>query len=95
MTTAFCSGCRELQTVDPNWRALWIDSDGDLHITALEHAGCLDFERPGTVFACGEGSALRLTERYLHSCNFVSAHDAEISHADAARQPNDLYAELT
>jgi hypothetical protein len=88
MPTAFCSGCLRTQPVDRNWRALWIDGDGDLHITAPEHACDLDFERPNTVFACGEGSALALVERYLHSRSFQLAHYAEMELVSAAQLPN-------
>jgi hypothetical protein len=95
MATAFCSGCLRIEPIDKNWRALWIDSDGDLCISSPEHGCDLDFERPRTVFACGQGSALTLTERYLHHTSFQLAHDAEIETADAARMPNDLYTSLT
>ncbi len=95
MRSAYCSGCMANQPVDENWRALWIDSDGDLRITALERSGDIDFERPGTVFACGQGSALALTERYLHSRSFTLAHDTEIAIAEAARVPGSLFDELT
>jgi hypothetical protein len=62
------------EPVDERWRALWIDSDGDLRLTKLERAGDMDFERPDTVFACGQGSALVLVERYLHHASFF--HDS-------------------
>lgn len=95
MKTAFCSGCMRDQPVDANWVALWIDGDGDLRITAPEKGCDIDYERPDTVFACGQGSALVLTERYLHSRSFRLAHDAEVELADAARLPNQLFTELT
>jgi hypothetical protein len=92
---AFCSGCICEQLVDAHWRALWIDGDGDLRITAPEKGCDLDFERPNTVFACGQGSALRLTERYLHAASFTLAHQTEVGIADLARLPNDLFLDLT
>lgn len=96
MRTAFCSGCMRMEPVDANWVALWIDSDGDLLMTSPERGGSLDFERPGTVFACGQGSALVLTERYLHRANFQVAHTAEVEIAEAAYAPNtDTFTELT
>lgn len=91
MRTAWCSACMRFETVDANWRALWIDSDGDLRVGQPERGCDLDFERPNTIFACGEGTALVLTERYLHTRNF----DAELALAEAAHLPNDLYTELT
>jgi hypothetical protein len=94
MKTAFCSACLRNEPVDKNWRALWIDSDGDLRITAPERGCDLDYERPHTVFACGEGSALALTERYLHSRNFRLAHEAEVELAEAARFPVQLCPQL-
>jgi hypothetical protein len=70
---AYCHGCGCVQAVDANWRALWIRSDGDLITTWPEHACDIDFERPGTAFACGQGAALRIVERYLHSGSFAPA----------------------
>ena len=67
MARAFCSGCMSWQTVDSAWRALWIVGDGDLLVTHPEHSCDLDFERPDTVFACGQGSAMVLVERYLQT----------------------------
>jgi hypothetical protein len=84
-----------MEPVDKSWRALWIDADGDLRISSPEKGCDLDFERPGTVFACGEGSALALTERYLHSTSFLLAHALEVSSAEAARTPNDPFTDLT
>ena len=76
MTTyAYCSACMRDQLVDRHWLALWIDSDGDLRVTAPEKGCDLDFERPGTAFACGQTAALALTERYLHTRDFAAAHD--------------------
>lgn len=72
-TEAFCSGCMCVQRVDANWRALWIDSDGDLIATRPEFECNLDFERPRTAFACGQGAALRIVERYLHAGTFELA----------------------
>ena len=72
-THAFCSGCVAIEPVDANWRALWIDPDGGLKITDPERGCDLDYERPNTVFACGQGSALALTERYLQSAGFSLA----------------------
>ncbi len=64
-----------MQPVSRHWRALWIDGDGDL-ICTLPERGCdLEYERPGTVFACGQGAALALTERYLHSHSFGACED--------------------
>ena len=81
--TAFCSGCLRTQPVDAHWLALWIDGDGDLRVTAPGRGCDLDYERPGTVFACGQGSALVLTERYLHTRSFRLAHDLHL-HQPAA-----------
>lgn len=83
---AYCSGCMRVEPVDAHWRALWIDSDGDLRVSALEHSGVY-FERSGTVFACGQGSALKLIERYLHSASFLLAHEAEVELAELASVP--------
>ena len=91
MKTTFCSGCLREQPFDSQWRALWIDSEGRLVISQQER----DFERPEAVFACGEGSALALTERYLHSRSFTMAHASEIAIANAAQLPNDLFQDLT
>ena len=76
---AYCSACMRTQAVDVHWVALWIDSDGDLRITRPEKGCELDYERPDTVFACGQGSALALTERYLHWGDFRLAHDAHLA----------------
>ena len=70
-THAYCSGCMRMQLVDAHWLALWIDSDGDLRISEPERGCDIDYERPDTVFACGQGSALALTERYLHHGRFA------------------------
>lgn len=93
--TAFCSGCAGLQPFDAQWRAVWIDSDGDLVMTSPEKGGDLDFERPNTVFVCGQMCALKITERYLHSGSFEQAHATELQLAESACQPNDLFTELT
>jgi len=95
MNTAYCSACAEFQPVDGNWRALWIDSDGDLRISALGRAENRQYDRERVVLVCGQGTALVLTERYLHSGSFEQAHAAELSLAQAAREPNNLYPELT
>jgi hypothetical protein len=76
------------EPVDARWVALWIDSDGRLTMSQPEHGCDLDYERPDTVFACGQGSALVLTERYLHSKSFRLAHDQEVELAQLARIPN-------
>ncbi len=73
-TYAFCSACMRDQVVDASWRALWIDSEGRLLISPPERGCDIDYERPNTVFACGQGSALALTERYLHRAGFDLAH---------------------
>ncbi|QHN04397.1 hypothetical protein FTO74_14270 [Granulicella sp. WH15] len=73
---AYCSGCMATQPIDANWRALWIDSDGDLLMSRPERDGDIDFERPGTVFACGQGAALCIVERYLHSGTFDHAPES-------------------
>lgn len=66
----FCSVCDRTHEVDHLWRALHIDADGDLLLTRPERNGATEYERPGTVFACGEGAALQLVERYLQSGGF-------------------------
>ena len=64
---AWCGGCGALQQVDQHWLAFFVDSDGRL-IQSVPEKGCdLDYERPGTVFACGQGSALIIFERFLHN----------------------------
>jgi hypothetical protein len=65
MRKAWCSGCLTEQLVDHKWRAIWIDTDGDLIVSVPSKECNVDFERPGTVFACGEGCSLVITERYL------------------------------
>ena len=77
--TAYCSACMRYEPVDTHWVALWIDSDGDLRVTAPEKGCDLDYERPDTVFACGQGSALALTERYLHHGSFTHAHNHHLA----------------
>lgn len=66
----FCSACFQRHEVDARWRALHVDADGDLLLTWPELNGASEYERPGTVFACGEGAALQLVERYLQSGGF-------------------------
>jgi len=79
--TAWCSACMRYERVDRHWLALYIDSDGRL-ITAQPERGCdIDYERPDTVFACGQGSALVLFERYLHTRSFALAHDIHLNQA--------------
>jgi len=70
-TTTYCSGCLREEPFDKNWLALWIDSEARLVISRQER----DFERPEAVFACGQGSALALTECYLHHGSFQHAPD--------------------
>ena len=78
--TAFCSACMRFEMVDHHWLALYIDGDGRL-ICAEPERGCdIDYERPGTVFACGQGSALVLFERYLHARSFRIAHNIHLNH---------------
>jgi hypothetical protein len=79
----YCSACMRMQPLDENWRALHIDSDGDLVLTRPEKDGEHFYERPNTVFACGEGSALVLVERYLHTRGFDLAHALNESRAGA------------
>ncbi len=76
---AYCSACRSQQPFNATWRALHIDGNGDLRITRPEAAGAIEFERPDTAFACGEGTALLLVERYLHSGTFslIDRHVAD------------------
>ena len=93
--TAFCSGCMRVEAVDAHWLALWIDSEGRMTMSLPERGCDIDYERPDTVFACGQGSALALTERYLHSASFRLAHDMEVELAELARLPNDLFPEFT
>ncbi len=69
MTTAYCTACDQAQPVDAHWRVMQITGGGTLKISA-------PFEpRPGDYFpdsalACGQGSALVLVERFLHSGSF-------------------------
>ncbi len=58
MPKAFCSSCLCDRVIDHKWRAIWIDTDGDLVVSVPSKECDIDFERPGTVFACGEGCAL-------------------------------------
>lgn len=95
MTTAFCSACLRVEPVDSEWRALWIDADGDLRLSAPGRAFAPELDRDSTVFVCGQGSALVLVERYLHSHNFLSAHETAMSLAEAACASPDFYPELT
>ena len=76
---AFCAACFRVEAVTDKWRALHIDSDGDLLMTRPAAGGVLDYERPATVFACGEGTALALVERYLHSGTFDIAHELHLN----------------
>jgi len=70
------------ELVDKHWLALYIDADGRL-VCAPPERGCdIDYERPDTVFACGQGSALVLFERYLHTRSFTVAQALHL----AARQ---------
>jgi hypothetical protein len=92
-TTAFCSAHLRDELVDRHWRALWIDSDGCLRTTRPELDCNLDFERPETVFACGQEAALILTERYLHSGRFDAAPEAHLTMPGSAGTDN--YADLT
>ena len=81
MKTAYCSACMRDEPVDKHWLAFYIDANGRL-VCAEPERGCdIDYERPDTVFACGQGSALVLFERYLHTRSFTLAHDIHLNHA--------------
>jgi hypothetical protein len=86
--TAFCGGCLCEQPVDRRWRAFWVDSDGDLCSSRLEKDGDMNYERPGTVLVCGDGSALSVVERYLRdrsldsTLNLIPAHFSQESFAE-------------
>ena len=71
--TRYCSACFRDQPFDARWFALHIDSDGDLILTRPVMEGAIEYERPNTVFACGQGTALVLVERYLHCGSFELA----------------------
>lgn len=75
----FCSACMRMQPLDGKWRALHIDSDGDLVLTTPEKDGDNFYERPNTVFGCGDGAVLVLVERYLHTRGFDVAHALNLS----------------
>lgn len=75
---AFCAACMRYEPLDANWRALWIDCDGDLRISRPERS----YDRCDAVLACGEGSALVLTERYLHLGTFQAAQELHLSMYD-------------
>ena len=78
MRTAYCSACQREELVDKHWLAFYIDSDGDYVATQPEHGCDIDYERPNTVFACGQTTALVLFERYLHTRSFTLGTDANL-----------------
>lgn len=72
-TFQHCTACGHLQQVDAHWRALYIDHSQRLVMTAPLLPEEINRQQNGAVFACGQGSALVLVERYLHCGSFEAA----------------------
>lgn len=79
MRTAYCSACQREELVDKHWLAFYIDSDGDFVSTQPERGCDIDYERPNTVFACGQHTALVLFERWLHTRSFTAEHTTNLN----------------
>lgn len=67
-----CKACDEIQPVDGHWRALWVDAKGALRVSPAMAVDERCFYGD-TVYACGQGSALVLVERWLHTGTFEPA----------------------
>jgi len=87
----YCHACMRMQTLDANWLALHIDGVGDLVLTKPERYGEMEYERPGTVLACGQGAALVLVERFLHTRGFNAAHKLRTSASGHTEQELTAY----
>ncbi len=92
-TERYCDACMKMQPIDSKWKALWIDADGDLHMTDADREGTTAYERPGTVMACGQGAALVLVERFLHSRGFNPS--ISLNHSQPGQTERELAAYLT
>jgi hypothetical protein len=68
-TTAYCAGCGEAQPVDAHWRGLRIDCYG----VRISNPFLPELGMSYDALCCGQGSALILVERWLHTGTFVPA----------------------
>ncbi len=75
----FCSACMRMRPLSQRTRALHVNLRGELTISQPEHMGIAEYERPGTIFACGDGDVLVLVERYLHTRGFNAEHALHLS----------------
>lgn len=89
----YCDACMKMQPFDSEWKALWIDADGDLRMTDADREGTTAYERAGTVMACGQGSALVLVERFLHTRGFNPS--IALNHSTSGQTGRELTVYLT
>lgn len=66
----WCHACGKVEEFGDGWFEMWIDRDGSCRIKPVEDAGMYHMQFRSDIFACGQGSALVLVERYLQSGGF-------------------------
>jgi hypothetical protein len=95
----WCHACQKVETFDSGWYEVWIDNDGRFVAQPVTDPADHHNQFRGDTFACGQGSAMVLFERYLHSRTFeAQSHIAPQSHLAAQPQPastDHRFAELT
>jgi hypothetical protein len=66
----WCHACQRVEDFDASWFEAWIGTDGELVLQPVSDPTDYHKQFRGDIFACGEGSALILVERYLQSRTF-------------------------
>ena len=68
--TRWCHACQRVESFDPGWFEVWIDADGRFVAQPVLDPTDYHNQFRGDTFACGQGSAMVLFERYLHNRTF-------------------------
>lgn len=86
----WCSACGRYEQPNDEWRALWIDSDGNCRIGHRASDACIEEKwtpfssaDDDTVYACGQLTALTLVERYLERGTFDSGSAPQFANFNA------------
>lgn len=69
-TMRWCNGCCRAEVWGYGWYELWTDGEGRLILNPIAEPDDYHAHFRGNIFACGRGSALALTERWLDSGSF-------------------------
>ena len=66
----WCHACGRPESFNGGWYEVWIGTEGELVMQPVSDPADYHKQFRGDIFACGEGSALVLVERYLQSRTF-------------------------